>query len=69
MTKRTYHVPEIHCDHCVAAINRELGQIDGIAEIDVDLDTKTVTVEVDEDVTDAEITAGLYEAGFDIEAT
>lgn len=67
MTERTYNVPEVHCEHCVAAINRELGQIQGIGRIEVNLDEKTVTVEADEEVTDAVIAAGLYEAGFDVE--
>ena len=68
MTTKTYSVPEVHCEHCVAAINRELGQIDGIGEINVDLNAKTVTVAVDEQVTDQQIADGLYEAGFDVEA-
>jgi len=68
MTERTYTVPEVHCEHCVAAINRELGQIEGIGRIEVDLEQKIVTVEADDEVTDAEIAAGLYEAGFDVES-
>lgn len=66
MTKRIYNVPEVHCDHCVAAINRELREIDGVHEIQVDLDAKTVTVEVEANVPDEQILEGLYEAGFDV---
>ena len=66
MSKRIYNVPEIHCDHCVAAINRELGQIDGVSDIQVDLKTKTVSVELAPDVSDERIAEGLYEAGFDV---
>jgi len=66
MPKRIYNVPEVHCDHCVAAINRELGQIDGVSDIQVDLEAKTVSVEVTQDVTDERIAEGLYEAGFDL---
>jgi copper chaperone len=67
--QKTYSVPEVHCDHCVAAINRELGQIEGIDAIGVDLDTKTVTVELTDEVSDEQIAEGLYEAGFDVEVT
>lgn len=67
--QKSYSVPEIHCDHCVAAINRELGQIEGIKEIEVDLDAKTVVVELSEDVSDERIAGGLYDAGFDLEVT
>jgi copper chaperone len=66
MPKRIYNVPEIHCDHCVAAINRELGQIEGVSDIQVDLNTKTVSVELAPTVTDERIAEGLYEAGFDV---
>ncbi|HLT20002.1 MAG TPA: heavy-metal-associated domain-containing protein [Thermomicrobiales bacterium] len=63
---KTYHVPDIHCDHCVASINRELGEIEGVGKIDVDLEAKLVQVEVDESVSEEQIIAGLYEAGFDV---
>jgi len=63
---RTYHVPDVSCEHCVASINRELGQIEGVKKIDVDLQTKRVQVEVDESVSEEQIIAGLYEAGFDV---
>ena len=67
--QRTYSVPEVHCDHCVAAINRELGQIDGVDAIEVDLESKTVMVEMSESVSDEQICEGLYEAGFDLEVS
>jgi len=66
MSKRTYSVPEVHCEHCVAAVNRELGQIEGIGDIQVDLEAKTVTVEAEPTVSDERIAEGLYEAGFDV---
>jgi copper ion binding protein len=65
---KTYSVPEVHCDHCVAAINRELGQIEGVERIVVDLEAKTVEVEMDESVSEEQIIEGLYEAGFDVAA-
>lgn len=64
--QKTYSVPEVHCAHCVAAINRELGQIEGVAVMEVDLNAKTVTVEMAEIVTDEQIAEALYEAGFDV---
>lgn len=66
MTEKTYRVPDVHCDHCVAAINRELGAIEGVEDVKVDLDEKLVSVRVDENVTDEQIVAGLDEAGFDV---
>lgn len=66
MTEKTYLVPDVHCDHCVAAINRELRAIDGVADVDVDLESKTVRVKMQETVSDDQIIAGLDEAGFDV---
>jgi copper ion binding protein len=66
---RTYNVPDVSCDHCVAAINRELSQIDGVSKIDVDLEAKRVKIEADESVSDERIIEGIYEAGFDVAAS
>jgi copper chaperone len=66
MVSRIYTVPDVNCEHCVAAINKELGQIDGVKNVDVDLDTKKVTVESEATVPDERIRAGIDEAGFDI---
>lgn len=66
MTKKTYNVPDVSCEHCVAAVNQELRQIDGVANVDVDLDAKTVTVEMSDQVTDEQVIAGLDEAGYDV---
>lgn len=66
MTKKTYNVPDVSCEHCVAAVNRELRKIEGISDVDVDLDTKTVTVAMSDQVTDEQVIAGLDEAGYDV---
>lgn len=66
MTEKTYNVPDVSCEHCVAAVQRELSKIDGVEAITVDLDHKTVTVQAAADVTDQQIIAGLDEAGYDV---
>jgi copper chaperone len=65
MTSRTVHVPAIHCQHCVATIGRELGELPGVAAARADAEAKSVTVEWDESRTtwDA-IRALLVEIGF-----
>jgi copper chaperone len=32
------------CEHCVKAITKAVGSLDGVSEVKVDLDAKTVTV-------------------------
>ncbi len=45
MATKTYRVPGISCGHCTMTIERELGQLAGVASVKADLDSKTVTVE------------------------
>ena len=58
-----YSVPEMSCDHCVAAINDAVGPLDGVESVAVDLDAKTVTV-VGGDR--AAIETAIDDAGYDL---
>ena len=40
----TYSVPAIHCAHCAMSIREEVGEVEGVEDVDVDLDTKVVTI-------------------------
>lgn len=66
MVERVYNVPDVSCEHCVNAIKGELSKISGVSNVDVNLDTKLVTVESSDAVSDAELRAGIEEAGYDI---
>lgn len=66
MVERVYNVPDVSCEHCVNAIKGELSKISGVSSVDVNLDTKLVTVESSDAVSDAELRAGIEEAGYDI---
>lgn len=66
MAERIYKVPDVSCEHCVNAITREVGQIEGVLDVRVDLDAKTVTVSASENVREDRIREGIDEAGFDI---
>jgi len=48
MVTETISVPEIHCDHCKAAIERALGPIAGVEHATVDISARVVTVTYDE---------------------
>jgi copper chaperone len=63
----TYRVPAIHCDGCSRAIQHEIAQVDGVANVDVDLNTKLVTV-AGEGLSDVALRAAIDEAGYDAEA-
>jgi copper chaperone len=66
VSERVYSVPDVSCQHCVSAITKELTQIDGVRNVDVDLEKKTVTVDAAESVPEERIREGIDEAGFDI---
>jgi copper chaperone len=65
MTSKTFLVPAIHCQHCVRTIERELGELDGVAEVKADEATKQVTVSWNEAEVDWDsIQALLEEIGY-----
>lgn len=45
MLKKTFHVPNISCGHCVRSIKDELAEIDGVLKVEGDPSTKEITVE------------------------
>lgn len=68
MNEHTYRVPEVSCQHCVAAITDELTKLGGVHQVDVNLETKLVTVKHDDAVSDDQLRHGIAEAGYDIAA-
>ncbi|MDR7335458.1 heavy-metal-associated domain-containing protein [Roseateles asaccharophilus] len=57
-----FHLPDMSCGHCVAAITRALQAADAQARVEVDLDSKTARV--DSALPRAPLAAALTEAGF-----
>lgn len=57
--------PDISCDHCKTAIERDLGGAPGIRRVVVDIATKAVAVDFDEEQTDEEqIRSTLADIGY-----
>ena len=61
----TYTVPDVSCEHCVAAISKEVGAVSGVRAVTVDLAAKRVAVTGD-GLDDAAIRAAIDEAGYDV---
>lgn len=57
-----FHVPDMSCGHCTAAIEKALKAVDAKAIIDTDLESKTVIVDSREDA--ATLQSALSEAGY-----
>lgn len=67
MTTKTYHVPAISCGHCVATIERELKQLEGVLNVKAEEQPKQVTVQVADDNMLPEIERTLLEIGYPAE--
>ena len=44
MEEKTVSIPNISCGHCAMTIRRDLGDLEGVAEVDVDVSTKTARI-------------------------
>jgi len=64
MNTKSVQVPNISCHHCVMTIQRELGELEGVAGVSGDADTKTVTVEWEQPATWEDIKALLTEINY-----
>lgn len=62
----TYTVTGMSCDHCVRSVRSEVGDVPGVAEVDVDLGTGTVTVRSADPVDAAAIKDAIEEAGYEL---
>ena len=61
MATKTFKVPNITCGHCVATIEREVGELAGVASVKADVTTKMVTVDWGDSATDWETIRALLE--------
>jgi copper chaperone CopZ len=64
MNHRIFHVPDVSCSHCVAAIEGEVGDVAGVAQVTVDLGRKTVAV--DGEFEEADVVAAIADAGYEV---
>jgi copper chaperone len=68
MAESTYTVKGMTCGHCVSSVTEEVGQIDGVQQVDVDLPTGKVTVTSDAPVSEDAVRAAVTEAGYELVA-
>ncbi|MCR3721629.1 copper ion binding protein [Prauserella flava] len=68
MFEKTYTVTGMTCQHCVASVTEEVGEVDGVRAVNVDLDTGAVTVSSDAEVADEAVRSAVEEAGYTLAA-
>ena len=62
--KKEVTIPNIHCHHCEMTIKRELAEIDGVKNVEVDVDSKQVSVTWEDPATWQAILDTLSEIGY-----
>ena len=65
LNPRTYHVPDISCDHCKTSIEGALDQVSGVDSRRVDVADKTVVVAGS--ASEAAVTKAISDAGYEVE--
>ena len=66
MTEATYSVTGMTCDHCVRAVESEVGKVAGVTSVSVDLGAGRVTLVSQAPVDPAAVRAAVEEAGFEL---
>lgn len=66
MPKSVLQVSGMSCNHCVMAIKKAIGSIDGVSNVDVNLEKGTVAVDHSESVKLEEVKAAIEDAGYDV---
>lgn len=65
MITEQFRVPGVSCQHCVHAVRKEVGALQGVSQVEVDLSSKIVTVVHDDAVDITDIVSAIKEAGYE----
>jgi Copper chaperone len=63
LTSYTYAVTGMTCQHCVASVTEEVGEVHGVTDVRVDLDSGRLVV-TGEGVDSQAVLAAVAEAGY-----
>lgn len=62
----TWTVTGMTCEHCVASVSEEVGEIAGVTGVQVDLPSGSVVVTSDQPVSHEDVSAAVDEAGYQL---
>jgi len=63
---KSIKIQGMSCQHCVMAITKALGALDGVTDVKVDLKSGMATYEEVKSVDSAAVAAAIKKAGFEI---
>jgi len=66
MKKSILNVEGMSCNHCVMAIKKTVGAIQGVESVDVNLDGGTVSVQHGDGVNMEQLKEAIQGAGYDV---
>ena len=66
MSTATYTVTGMTCEHCVASVTEEIGELPGVEGVQVDLPTGAVTVTSEQPLDAAAVRSAVEEAGYQL---
>ncbi|WP_017976974.1 heavy-metal-associated domain-containing protein [Actinopolyspora halophila] len=66
MSTQTFTVNGMTCQHCVASVTEELGELPGVSDVDVALETGRVTVTSESEISEEAASAAVREAGYTV---
>lgn len=65
-TKKIINIEGMMCQHCVKHATEALQAIKGVDKVEVNLEHKNATVFIDDNVTDAQLTQAIVDAGYEV---
>ena len=66
MTKSTYEVSGMTCNHCAKSVTKQLKQINGVLNVDVDLASGQVSVTSETPLESIDVKSAIDEAGYEL---
>nr|WP_040287183.1 copper chaperone CopZ [Sporosarcina koreensis] len=66
MMKEVLNVEGMSCQHCVNAVETNVGELAGVSSVKVDLPANQVTVEYDNEATMKQVKETIEDQGYDV---
>ncbi|MGJ7905771.1 heavy-metal-associated domain-containing protein [Actinopolyspora sp. H202] len=66
MSTQTFKVAGMTCQHCVASVQEELGELPEVTNVEVSLDNGDVTVTSENGISEEAASAAVEEAGYTV---
>lgn len=64
MNTKTIFIEGMQCNHCKMSVEKALGSLAGVLNVEVDLENKKAVIEMDKEIEDSRIIEVIKEAGF-----